>query len=59
MQIQNLEKLCKNLEEENFEIKKEMQILKNGAKERKMFLEEAKPIFENTFLGNDGNEFTF
>ena len=28
-------------------------------RDRKMFLEEAKPIFENTFLGNDGNEFTF
>lgn len=28
-------------------------------RDRKTFLEEAKPIFENTFLGNDGNEFTF
>ena len=28
-------------------------------RDRKMFLEEAKNIFENTFLGNDGNEFTF
>lgn len=28
-------------------------------RDRNMFLEEAKAIFENTFLGNDGNEFTF
>ena len=46
MQIQNLEKLCKNLEEENFEIKQEMQILKNGVKERKMFLEETEQNYE-------------
>lgn len=28
-------------------------------KDRKSFLEEAKPIFDNTFLGNDGIEFRF
>ena len=40
LQIQNLEKINKNLEEENFEIKQEIQILKNSERNRKKILED-------------------
>ena len=40
LQIQNLEKLNKQLTEENFEIKQEMQILKNTVKNKKKIFEE-------------------
>ena len=40
LQIQNLEKLNKQLTEENFEIKQEMQILKNTSKNKKKIFDE-------------------
>ena len=40
MQIQNLEKINKQLQEENFEMKQEMQILKNNEKNKKKIFEE-------------------